>query len=303
MEATELRILNAGETLHKYGMDHAEEYLLDEALIGTFADLHDVIEEVKAIKLIEDNDNTGVAVGKSGKKLAAAMECLAIAKLTRVFGRKSHNEPLRGEVNFSFTDLYYVDDELAVSRWKIVTDDASEYLLAMEALGIRISAPVIASAVAKAAAFVLDENSTTVVRVEVKTATLDMKGKIKELDDVAEDVIGLATGYLLTNETFVNGCTFAYRKGELGSKHILLELHIVDDVTGVKLKGVHSDAFDGITHHRGVSSRNGNVREKTMANGNYSVVVSYPTYVSQTIPNVGIEAGKIRRITIRLMKV
>ena len=129
-----------------------------------------------------------------------------------------------------------------------------------------------------------------------------MKNSIKDLDDIAEDIIDLATWYLISDPDFYNALKESYRKGALGAKHILLALHYIDNETSVTLRHVLATITNGVVTLNGESTRHGNIYEKTMANGNYTITSKLPTYIDNIQSNVGIENGKIKRITIRMIK-
>ncbi len=304
MEATEKATLNAAETQLKFVDDNNAVWTGDVAFQDGRDELHDEIEVIKAYEVIQKNDNTGIATGKQNFRFDAATKALGVCKIMKVFARRTGNATLRGEIDFSFSDLYYGDEELLVARWKTAFDRATSNLGVLVAGGYHITGPVVAAVGAARTAFITAEAAPGTAKVGVKTATFDIKAGVKTLDDIAEDMIDLAVGgYGSTNADFVKGVEDSYRKGNAVFEHLSLVLHYVDDVTGVVLKGIKVTTTDGIKTFVGHSTKLGNRREKGLANGNYIITSEMVTYVTDVQSNVGIEKGKIKKITVRMRKV
>ena len=131
MELSEERTLTAGQEMYDYLNNNASHYIGNTLLIDERTDLFDKIHEIQALKVIEDHSNLGLAVGKSTYKLNAAMDAIIIAKLVKYFAKKTNNIPLKLSVDFSFSDLFHVEDADAVTNWKIISDAATANLAAM----------------------------------------------------------------------------------------------------------------------------------------------------------------------------
>ena len=303
MEDTEIRTLKAGETQLEYLDDNNSAWTGDTAMGDVRDDLHDKIEEIKVLEQIQKNDNSGLAVGKDVLKLEAAKKGLVVCKVMKVYARRTGNDTLKGEIDFTLSDLYHTSDENTADRLLTVFNRGTTHVTAMIAAGYHITAGDVTAVGTARTAFVDSENKPQVAKVGVKVATYNIKGAVKELDDIAEDVIDLANGYLITNADFVKGVTDAYRKGSVGVRHLSLVMSYVDDVTGVALKGVNATITNGVVTITGKSTKLGNVREKSMENGNYTVTSELLTYITDVQTGVGIEEGKIKKITVRLRKV
>ena len=302
MEDSENRTLIAAETLLAFVDANNAVWTGDTSYQGSRDDLHDEVDIVKALGIIQKNDNKGLAVNKDLLRLDAARKATLVGRLMSVWARKTGNTVLLGEVGFTFSELYYGGEELLVGRWKVIFDRATTNLTAMITFGVRITAPVVTAIDTARTVFITSETTPAVAKVGVKTASGNIKTAMKDLDNIAEDLIDGALGYEGTAPDFVTGVGFSYRKGAVGKQYISLLLHFVDDVTGVELRGVKTTVTDGIKIHLGKSSKKGNEREKDLENGNYSVTAEKATYIPYTQTGIGIASGKMVKITIRLKK-
>ncbi len=303
MEDSEKRTITAAETQLAFADANNAIWTGDAGMQGERDDLHDEIDIVKAYETIQKNDNKGIAVGKDVLRMDVAKKALVICKIMKVYAKSTGNSTLLGEIGFGFSELFYGEEELLEGRWKVAFDRGTTNLTAMITAGYRITAPVVSAVGTARTAYINAAPSPGLAKVGVKTATFNIKGAVKELDNIAEDLIDLAGSYEGTNPDFVKGITDAYRKGMMGAQHISLALHIVDDATGVELRGVKTTVTDGITTYLGKTTKKGNMREKDLENGNYSVTAEKPTYIVYTQSAIGIAKGNIVRITIRMKKI
>ena len=302
MEDSEKRTLKAAVTQLKFVDEQNAVWTGDAGMQDSRDELSDEIDYVNAEEAIQEKDNKGMVVFKDKLKLDAAKKGLMVAKVMKVFAKKSGNETLKGEIGFTFSELYYGEEAVLVQRWKLIFERGTTNLSAMAAAGFKITGTMVTDVDSARGAFVKFQTQPSVAKVGVKTATYNIKEAMKDLDNYAEDLIDLSVTYSVTNPDFVKGVEDAYRKGQLGVKHIYLILNFVDDVTGVTLKNVKTTTTDGTNIYPGKSTRLGNVREKSMVNGNYVITSTLATYVTDVRKGVAIAEGKINKIMIRLKK-
>jgi len=298
MKDEQTRKLNAAET----GLEVIDQNNAVWSASTAFSDQRDALEAkidtIESTAASQEADITGHATGKSQIKLSLIEQALKICKPMTAYARIINNETLRAEVDYEKTDFTKVSEAVLQNRTEVVHARANTHLSAMVAGGYPIDAPAVTLLGNLVMSFDDKQGTPKAARDAREAVTADLDRKFDELDGIQTLLKELAVGF---GSTFAEAVKQGFQIDNTGRRKLSLEFRILDSIALVQLRNATVKILEnGLTKK---SSKVGRVGFLSLANGNYTIKITLAGYTEQTLANVGVSAGTITRLEVRLVKI
>jgi len=248
-----------------------------------------------------ETDGSGITTAKTNAKEAAAKTAWKIAKPLAVFAKDTGNTALLGEIDFEWTDLRFGKEQDLINDWKLVYDRAlaNEAQLVLEGY---VETGVVAQLLTDRNNFIAQQGKPKAKRSDNKSFNEQIELKIKELQEIKTDLLGLLVQFAESYPQFYSAVKAAFEKDMIGVRHIALRIHYTDKNTGVQLKGVEGEIKE--LGKKKISSRKGVIdfSFQEVAQGNYIYISKLLHYKDITIENVKVEDGIMGKLDIVMEK-
>lgn len=280
------RVLNAAAAGQRVMNDNSALWNTRPPIVSKKAALDNKIEEIEDLEDLI-TDSTGIATKKKAARIHAARLALKLVKPMKVFARDTDNEELEGEINLSWTKLRYRSDQVVIDNWQLVHDRAEDHGAELVAGGYTEAAWTTDLETA-IEAFKDQRGRPKARRSDIKALNAQVALKVKELQQIKVDLLGLLAPYMEDEPLFYHTAESAFELDRTGVRHLALRLVFIDEATGVRLPKVEARIVElGLKR---IASRNGriDIPRALVGPGNYTLVFSLTGFVDQTVQNVGI---------------
>jgi hypothetical protein len=270
------------------------------AVENTATELRDKVDEIGDLQDAITN-GTGIKVDKDVARDAGAKTAWALAKAVKSLAIDNGDNTLAGEMDFSWSDLRYAKDQDTVDRWQLVHDRADDNSTALDTGGY-VDITLIATLDTQLSAFKSSRPKPQAHIASNKALNREVKVQVKNMVKLKKELIDRLTQFALSNTTFYNTVLDAFEVDRIGVRHRAARLVYEDMATGVRLKGVKSNWVELEVTLK--SSKRGivDMKQADAEEGNYTIVSELKDYTTNTQSNFAVEAGKSKRVVIKMVK-
>jgi hypothetical protein len=218
------------------------------------------------------------------------------------YATDTNNDVLRAEIDFSWSDLRYGKDATLMDNWQLVHDRANSNLAALTGGGY-IDGALVGQLLLDIGDFNTKRGKPKAAHSDIKALNIALDAEAEVLRKIIFDMNELFVQFAVSEKLMYDAVIEAFEEDETGVRHQAIVIEYLDDATGIRLPKVKSKLVEKAIEK--LSSANGLVpfTQQEAPQGNYTVVSEMTGYTSVNTPNVVSEAGKLTRLTIRLVKV
>lgn len=300
MKDESTRILNAAAGGQQVMDDNAAIWNGKPAIVIKKNALDTKIAEIGAL---DDNetDGTGEGTAKTAARKTAATTAWQLAKPLRVYAKDINDTVLEHEIDFEWYDLRYGKEQDALDDWQLIHDRADTHQAALGAGGY-VDVALIPQLLLDINAFKAKRGKPKAKRSDNKAINKQIALKIKELQVIKEDLLGLLVQFAVSNAQFYSAVKSAFEKDMIGIRHLALRVRYTDEVTGIRLAGVEGEIKE--LAKKKLSSRKGVIEYslQELPQGNYKYLSKLKTYKDDSKENVGVQEGKLLTLDIKMVK-
>lgn len=297
MTDQQTRKLNAAEA----GLDTIDTHNSVWSGSTIFKDERDLLEAtIDAIESVAQLQETDIK-GVTGDKQHIKTQMIAVAvKLCRpmvVFARKHNNDQLKQEIDFTKSDLERASDAELQSFSGIIADRATANIADLTSEGYPVTPADITLLETLLIAFDAKQAAPRAARDNREQLTGQLKEKFKALEGMIDNLKDLANGF---GTEFAALVKEAFQIDDTGVRKLSLEARVYDEVTEVPLRNAVVKIIERDLLKK--TSRVGRAGFLSVPNGNYKLEITYPGYAPQTLENIGVQEGVIKRLDVKLRK-
>jgi len=303
MNDTQSRKLNAAVAAQSI-MDDAANQTIWNGQAAVASKKAEMDGSVIKIGKIDDkiNDTTGNADAKSIAKEKAAKTAYIIGQALVAFAEDNDDDVLLGEIDFPFSELRNKKDQTVIDRWQLIHDRANANAPALDTGGYGVNPPMIAQFQLAIDDFKNKKGKPKAAKANTKALNEELKDEFKELDKITDSLQTRLVQFAEANGEFYHTVINAFAIDDIGVRHNAIRLVYVDAVTGVRLRGVNAKlvekALEKFSSKRGVST----FTQQETPEGNYTVDSSLPGYTNVRSANIGVQAGKVIKMVVQMVK-
>jgi len=174
----------------------------NEAFTAAFAVFISKITLLLGSESVVSKQTKGEAKDKGSLKTILCQTATDLAALVFAYGNKTKNETLKQQVNYSFTDLDRIADDLIVPACTNIYNAANTNLAALATYGV--TAPMLAAIQTSMTNYSDSVPKPQNTKATKKTENTNIKETIKEVDNVLKNEMDkLVVSYKTANPNFV----------------------------------------------------------------------------------------------------
>ena len=248
------------------------------------------------------NDTTGNATSKSAAKETAAKTAWQVAKAVAAFADDTGDDVLRNEVNFPWTELRYVKDAIAVDRWQVIQNRANANAAALTAGGYGVDLVMIALLQTQIDEFKNWKGKPKAAIADKKALNQSLTDEFDNLDKIIGSLKERLVQFAVSQKDFYNAALDAFEMDDTGIRHNAIRFVFVDDATGIRLPNVKTLLVEKSLERKSSKLGVSTFSQQETPQGNYSAESSLPGYTKVVSSNIGVEAGKMTKLIVTLVK-
>lgn len=265
-------------------------------------ELDNFIIDLKKYRIIQDVDNKGIAGNKKALMTKIISETLDLSGALVNLGRKTSNQQLIQQFNFSKSSLESLRDGDLVSTATNTADSANTNILALATAGVT---PAMVTALqTDNTNLQLTITTPEEARQAKKVATANIETTFPKTRELMDHTLKplMRTNFAKTDPNFYNQFITATQIINTGIHHLDFFGLIIDSVSSSALNSALIRVLSGPTEvARTQAGEKGHFQFKKLASGTYSVEVSRPGYTTQTFTGIVIITGTSTKKTFALI--
>ena len=285
--------LNMYRTVKQLCDDNATTVALNPAFLAAFNIFKAKLSTLITTVTSESQVIKGVAIDKTLSKKNLCQTTTDIAAVVYAYASAINNNTLKQSVNFAYTDLFKIKDDLLAPTCQNIYGAANTNSAALVSYGI--TAPMLTAFQA-----VITDYSTAVPKPRTAksvkaTFTKNIGIAIKDIDLLLKDQMDkLVVTFKPTKPDFLNSYKTARIIIDPNTTTTQLKGKVIDNLTKLPIKGAKIEIM---TSPITIVFTNllGNYAQKPLAAGTYKVSISLTGYESITIDNLSIKLGQITK--------
>jgi len=248
------------------------------------------------------NDTTGNATAKSAAKETAAKTAWLVGKGVAAYAEDINDDVLRNEINFPWNELRYRKDATVVDRWQLIHDRANTHIAALTGGGYGIDAAKLVQLLGEINTFKNWKGKPKAAIADKKALNLSLKNEFKKLDDIIESLKERLVQFAVSHADFYNAVLDAFEIDDTGIRHNAIRFVFVDSVTGIRLPKVKTLLIEKALEKKSSKIGVATYSQQEAPQGNYSAESSLPGYTKVLSSNIGVQAGKMTKLIVTLVK-
>jgi len=219
-------------------------------------------------------------------------------------GRKTHNNILIEQFNWTPSDLKLMKGNDLVTNANATITAANANLPALASAGV--TAAMVTALTNDLASFVLVLNGPEGAIQAKKTASQNIDDTFPKTRECLELTIKplMRTNFAKTDPDFYHNFLNATQIVHTGIHHLDFFGLIIDSVSHTGVHGILVRVMDGTTEIANANTGDkGRFQFKEIPDGTYTVELSRPGYVTQSIPNIAVVSGESTKKTFSMVAV
>lgn len=264
--------------------------------------LEDYIKDLRKKRDLQVIDNKGIAKNKADLRIKVVQEILDLSGPLVNLGRKTGNNTLIEEFNFSKSFLEKLRDDDLVSVAGNTAAAANTNILLLAPGGVTPAMVTLLNADLELLIGAINAPETA-IQVK-KVATQNIKATFPLTRTLIDETLTtlMRTNFRTSDSDFFNQYIASTEIISTGIRHLSIYGSIIDSVSGTKINAAVLRILLGASEVAKVKSgKKGNFRVKNLSEGSYSVEITRPGYQPKTIPAIVVIVGQGTRITITLI--
>lgn len=300
-QSRKLNAAVAGQTVMD-DVDNAPIWTGKVAVENKKTELDDSIIKIGEID-DEINDTTGNAVTKGAAKEKAAKTGWQMAKALAAFAEDTNNDVLRNEIDFAWSDVRYGKDATLIDRWQLIHDRANTHVTALDTGGYGVNAALVLQAQSEIDVFKNWRGKPRAAIVDKKALNKSLAGEFKNLDKIIDSLEERLVQFAVSNADFYNAVIDAFEEDESGVRHLAIRFVYVDAATQIRLPGVETKLVEKNLVRKSSKAGVSTYTQQEAPQANYSAESKLPGYQVVLTNNIGVEAGKLKKIVVVMTKI
>lgn len=277
--------------------------LIADLLAGK-VELDGYITTLRNNKAIQDADTKGIADNKDALIATTIADTLVLSGALVNLGRKIHDNVLIEKFNFSKSDLEKLRDNDLITTANLTITSANANILALAPGGVTPAmVTALTTDVTSLTATVTGPEAAKQAKKVASQAIEDTLPLSRQAMDLTVKPL-MRTNFAKTDPTFYNGFITSTQTIHTGIHHLDFFGLVIDSVTGDGVHGVLVRVLDHATEIANTKTGDkGHFQFKEIPDGAYTVEISRPGYVTQSIPNIAIVSGESTKKTFSIVPV
>ena len=293
--------LNMYRTVKQLCDDNATTVALNAAFLAAFNIFKAKLSTLITTVTSESQVIKGIAVDKKVLKQNLCQTTADIAAIVYAYASAINNNTLKQSVDFPYTELYRIKDDLLAPTCQNVYNAASGLATPLAPYGIT---PAMLTAFQAA----ITDYSVAVPKPRTaksvkSTYTKNIGIAMKDIDLLLNDQLDkLVIAFKPTKPDFFNSFNTARKIIDPNSTTTQLKGKVTDSATKLVIKGANIEII-GATTVNVLSNKLGNYIKKPLEHGNYKITITMDGYEPITVDPVNVKLGQITRQNFALTAV
>ncbi|UAY51317.1 carboxypeptidase-like regulatory domain-containing protein [Ferruginibacter albus] len=289
MEARQETKLNMYHSVQKICDDNANVITTNPAFQTVYNSYKANISALITAISLESEVITGITIDKTEAKKALCRNATDVGAIIFAFASANNNNTLKQSVNFSYTDLFRLKDELVAPTIQNIYKAANDNAASLTDYGI--TAAMLTTFQSAIDAYNNSIAKPRTAKAIKGTHTQNIKELIKIIDNqLKEQLDKLIVNFRSSNSDFVSAYTNARIILDPAHSATQIKGTVTDADTKQPVAGVTVQLMGNIIQC--ITDAQGNFSLKPVIHGTHSVTISGNGYQSTTVNNIKVKLGQ-----------